>query len=212
MTDFTLKRPRGRPTGTKKEGVVRELTPAQQDDLFRAARRRGIREEFLLRLTYSLALRVKEAVELRLEDFDNSTKEVLIRGCKGGETRHYQLADLWPLYEQWRKERDATTPPSNPFLFPHRLRPADDHLTREGAKSLFYTVAKAAEIKGHSIHDLRHSIAQDMANAGDPQVMIAAWLRHQSMESSSRYVSTRITQAHQEMMMERRRRRWRGRR
>jgi len=205
-----IKRPRGRPIGTTKGGMTHALTPAQQDLLFRAARARGIREEFLLKLTYALALRAKEAVELKLDDFDDQTKEVLIRGCKDGAHRHYQLPDLWSLYERWLKVRAKTTSEANPWLFPHRDR-ADDHLTREGAKSLFYTVAKKAGIKGHSIHDLRHSVAQDMANAGDPQVVIAAHLRHKSVDSSARYVDTRDNQSHQAIMIERRARRW-GRR
>jgi integrase len=204
MTD-EVKRPAQRPKGTKKEGVRRELLPEEQEDLFRAAHRRGIREEFLLKLTYTLALRVKEAVELRLDDFDEKTKEVLIRGVKEGRHRHYHIPDLWPLYERWLKERKA--PASNPWLFPHRDKP-NDHLTTGGGQAVFYNAARDAGIKGHSIHDLRHSCGTDMANAGDPQVMIAAWLRHQSFASAERYVSTRLSAEHQAMMTRRRERRW----
>ncbi len=206
MTNDTgVKRPRGRPVGTTKGGETHALTPAQQEDLFKAARKRGGYYEFLLKLTYALALRVKEVVELRLDDFDPSTKEVLIRGVKEGRHRHYQIPDLWPLYERWLKERQA--PASNRWLFPHRDKP-DDHLTREGGQAAFINSARDAGIKGHSIHSLRHSCAQDLANSGAPQVTIAAWLRHQSFESSARYVDTTLTQQHQAMMIGYRQRRW----
>ena len=200
---------RGRPKGTTKGGMTHALTPAQQDALFAAARARGIRDEFFLKLVYTLALRCKEAIELRLDDFNDKTKEVLVRAVKGGTHRHYLLfAELWALYKLWMKERAETTPASNPWLFPHRVRRADDRLTSEGAKSLFYTVAKAAGIKGHSIHSLRHSIATDMALAGDSQLVIARHLRHKSVQSSARYISTVDDGAHQAVLNARLQRRW----
>lgn len=204
-TDELIKRKPGRPEGTTKDGVRRELLPEEQDLLFRAAHRRGSGYELLLMLCYALALRVKEAVQLRLDDFNPATKEVLIRGVKEGRHRHYHIPDLWPLYERWLKDRGDR--PANVWLFPHRVKPYD-HLTVGGAQAAFYNSARDAGITGHSVHDLRHSVAQDMANAGDPQTMIAAWLRHQSFASAERYVSTRLTEVHQTMMMGRRRRRW----
>jgi integrase len=187
-----IKRKRGRPEGTNKEGLRRELTMEEQDALFLAAHRRGIREEFMLVLTYRLALRVKELVELKLDDFKDETKEVLVKGCKGGDRQHYKVPGLWPLYEKWLKERAKTTPESNRWLLPHRDKP-DDHLTTGGGKCVFYNAARDAGITGHSIHDLRHSCAQDLANSGAPQVTIAGWLRHQSVDSAERYVSTRLS-------------------
>jgi len=206
MTDELIKRPRGRPKGTTKGGETHALTPAQQEDLFRAAHRHGGHYEFLLKLTYALALRVKEAVELKLEDFDPTTQEVLIRGAKEGRHRHYQIPDLWPLYEAWLKRRKA--PETNHWVFPSHTNP-EGHLTLGGAQGAFMNAARDAGITGHSIHDLRHSCAQDMANGGAPQVTIAAWLRHRSLESSARYVDTTLTNQHQALMIGYRQRRWR---
>lgn len=206
MTE-TLKRPRGRPKGTTRGDETHVLSPAQQDLLFRAAHHRGIREEFFLRLVYVVALRVKEAVELRLDAFDAEAKEVKVRGCKAGRVRSYALPPaVWRLYEEWLKERQAGA--TNPYVFPHRFRP-DDHLTREGGKAIFTNVARDAGIKGHSIHSLRHSCAQDMANAGDPQVMIAGHLRHRSVSSSDRYIDTSLNEAYSAVVADRLERRWR---
>jgi len=205
-----VKRPRGRPKGTTKDDETHVLSPAQQDQLFHAAHRRGIREEFFLKLVYVLALRVKEAVELRLDAFDHEAKEVKVRGCKAGRVRSYTIPPaLWRLYEAWLKERQA--PETNPYVFPHRLRP-DDHLTREGGKALFRNVARDAALKGFSIHSLRHSCAQDMANAGDPQVMIAGHLRHRSVSSSDRYIDTSLNEAYSAVVADRLERRWRRQR
>jgi integrase/recombinase XerD len=203
------KRPRGRPKGTTRGDETHVLSHAQQDQLFRAAHRRGVREEFFLRLVYVVALRVKEAVELRLDAFDTEAKEVKVRGCKAGRVRSYALPPaVWRLYEAWLKERPAEA--TNPYVFPHRFRP-DDHLTREGGKAIFRNVARDAGIKGHSIHSLRHSCAQDMANAGDPQVMIAGHLRHRSVSSSDRYIDTSLNEAYSAVVADRLERRWRKR-
>jgi site-specific recombinase XerD len=69
-------------------------------------------------------------------------------------------------------------------------------MSREGAKSLFHIVAREAGIALHSIHDLRHSLAQQMADSGEPQVRIAGWLRRRDPASASRYVSTSEQTAH----------------
>jgi len=199
---------RGRPFGTTKEGVRRELTPEEQDALFSAAKKRGVREEFMLKLCYRLALRVKELVELKLDAFDDKTKEILVKGCKGGDIQHYKVPDLWPLYERWLKEREA--PETNRWLFPHRDKP-NDHLTLGGGQAVFTNVARDAGITGHSIHDLRVSCATDMANSGAPQVTIAGWLRHQSVDSAAKYVSLRLTAEFQRLQAEQFTRRWRKR-
>lgn len=198
------KRNRGRPVGTTMGGRTRFLTPDQLDALFLAARRINARTEFALRLAAYLGLRCKELVGLRLEDFSPAAKELLVRGVKDGTHRYYRLPPgLWRLYLKYRRTRDKATPASNGWLFVSRLYPETEPAAREWAQKAFKAAAGKAGITGHSIHSLRHTCAQAMAEAGDPQVRIAAWLRHKSIGSSARYISAAQDRNHEAVMIER---------
>ena len=183
-----FKRARGRPYGSTTKGRRRHLTLDELQRFFAAARTIGLQAELMMRLTYYLALRAKELVELQRDAFNEDREGVWVTvvGAKEGDERIYPLpASIARLWRRWLKEQTIGR-----YVFPHRDFPDQEPMTREGAKSLFRRVARKAGISGHSIHDLRHSMAQHMADSGEPQVRVASWLRHKDSASASRYIST----------------------
>ena len=202
MADQPIKRAPGRPKGTGLNGRIRVLTPDEVDRLLAAAAKYSPKYDFMAHLTYYLALRVSELVSLRVEDFNDAAHQVTIRAKKLGFTKTYDLPDrIWRKYKNWLKRRN---PGNSPWVFPHRLYERDEHMTDDAAQGTFRHLFKLAGIEGrHSIHDLRHTTATEMAAAGDGIAQIAGWLRHRAIISSSRYIDYQHNKEHEAKMKSR---------
>jgi integrase len=176
----------GRPRGTSLNGRVRYLSDQELKAFLKAASRSGKKWDLFWALTYSFAMRCGETAALGLADFNKGSRQISIRAEKGGATRVYDLPEqIEKKLKAWLKER-ATTPghEENEFLFPSRFLPRTGHLTNESAWRAFQRIAKRTKLVGpHSPHDLRHTRASQMAQAGDSLVQIARWLRHKKIGS-----------------------------
>jgi integrase len=197
MTDFELKRPRGRPEGSTLGGVTRTLTKDELRRFFAAATKAGRKFDLMFALIFHFALRAGEAAVIRLDDFksenrgDGNLLVLTIKALKGGATSKPEVPEaIERKLKAWQKERAKLKGvEGNPFLFPHRLRTRSGSMTTEAVKAAFRMVAREAKIEvHHSVHDLRHTKATELAFAGLPTVKIASWLRHRSPSSSDRYV------------------------
>jgi integrase/recombinase XerD len=196
----------GRPRGTALNGRIRYFTDGELEAFMKAARRHGAKWAALWGLTYHFALRVGEAVSLRLADFDMNAHQVRIKAEKGGLTRVYDMPEkLERSLKAWLRERAALEwAGENPYLFPSRELPRTEHMTSESAWKLFQLTCRRAGLANpHSPHDLRHTCASQMAAKGDSLVQIARWLRHKNVASSERYLSD-MNSAEHEREMERR--------
>lgn len=187
------KRPRGRPHGTKLHGVIRYLSEAELKRLIVAAHKVGKKSDLLVSTIYYFGLRVSEAASLRLDDFRPSEKGLMvnIRALKEGKPTEYPVPEqIERKLHRWLEEREALLDAAeNPFVFPHRFLTRTGHATPDSIKLSFHTLLRRAKIEGrHSIHDLRHSCAQQKALHGEPVVKIASWLRHRSVASSLHYL------------------------
>src|SRR3954470_15831948 len=69
------------------------LTEAEMQRFLDAARhgRHGMRDYLLLLLTYRHGLRVSEAIDLRLKDFDLGTARLFVRRKRGSLSTHQPL-------------------------------------------------------------------------------------------------------------------------
>jgi integrase len=188
----------GRPKGTTLEGVTRTLTREELKRFLHEAVGAGRKYDLAFSLIFHFALRVSEAVMLKLADFqkrDVGDGEprlcITIHALKGGRTIDPPVPEeIKKKLRAWLKER-RTLPEAerNPFLFPSRSHPRTDAATAESLKVAFRILAKRAGIPGrHSVHDLRHSRAQFAAFDGLPLVKIAGWLRHRDTSSADRYI------------------------
>jgi len=189
----------GRPRGTGLGGRTRAFSSDELAQFLAAAKREGKRADFMMSLTYYFGLRVAELVELRKADINTASHSIVIRAKKHGLTKDYQLPErLWKKYQTYMRQRGEDT---NPWLYRHRVYSETEHLTREGAMSTFERVLKLSGIQGsHSIHDLRHTCAMEMARRGDSLYQIASWMRHRALTSSMRYIDRRNDLAHSAKM------------
>jgi len=126
------------------------LTPAEIEKLIGATRK--LRYRVFLLTTYSMGLRLGEALALQVGDIDASRKLVHIRRGKGHKDRLVPLPDLTltGLRELWKKHRHPT------LIFPNAngsfetIRQAKSHMDRGGVQKAMKTVVNECGIKKKS--------------------------------------------------------------
>src|SRR5437870_2405632 len=88
---------------TRQEKRIQYLDQDQVRALFRAARKRSVRDQLLLAFLYRFGMRASEACGLRAADISAKRGEVHIQGLKSGLERVYSLPrDLKPLLRRYR--------------------------------------------------------------------------------------------------------------
>jgi integrase len=169
---------------------VRYLAPDELERFLKTAAKEGRRWELVFSLTYYLALRVSECAAIRLDDFSDPPRFITIQGAKHGLKRPYPLPENYQkMLRLWLAERKKLpAADKNPFLFPHRDFIETGHLGSEAIQAAFYRILKKAGLKDHSVHDLRHTAAQELVRNREGIAQVASWLRHREIESSKRYV------------------------
>ncbi len=141
---------------------------------------------------YSCGLRLREALELRLEQIDSDRLLLHVRRGKGGVDRMVPLphALLALLRAQWRTHRNPM------WLFPApRRRPprsvADPTIGPIDATVLQRSFTRAVTASGIGkrahVHTLRHSYATHLLEAGLPLALIQEYLGHSSPSTTSIY-------------------------
>jgi len=126
------------------------LTPMEVETLIATARKMRFRVYFLT--TYSLGLRLEEALSIEVGDIDASRKLVHIRGGKGRKDRFVPLPDLTyqALRALWCVHRHPR------FLFPNAngspetIRRATTHMDRGGVQKTIKVLAAQCGLKKKS--------------------------------------------------------------
>jgi len=101
---------------------------------------------------------------------------------ESGRPRHIPLssAAVWVL--QLQATRRVS---NNPYVFPSRHK---EGKPLEGLRRIWERANKAAGLPADlRIHDLRHSLASALANAGTPLYAIGAILGHKQLSTTTRY-------------------------
>jgi len=161
-----------------------------------------------LETIYSLGLRVKEAVSLKVCDIDRDQMVVHVRHGKGGKDRYVPLPmrTLQLLREFWRLHRNDV------WLFPkvQKIRdgkygyrisePAQEPFCVSVIQRAFKKGLKDSGIrkKAH-VHTLRHSYATHLLEAGVNLRQIQANLGHKSPATTAIY--THLTDASAKMIL-----------
>ena len=187
----TERRGPGRPEGTRI--LRRRYMKAEELERFmKAAKKAGRKYDLLFSLVYYFAMRVAEVVSLQLEDFNLPSHQVTIKAKKDGRVRVYDLPEqIEHKYLRWLKERGSG---ENPFVFPSSTLPRSGHLSRDAAQAAFRLLAKKAGVgMPRSIHDLRHTAAQEMIRGGEDLATVQGWLRHRDIESTKTYIDDQTT-------------------
>lgn len=121
------------------------LTPAEIERLIAATRQ--LRYRVFLLVTYSMGLRLEEALSLQVGDIDTANNQIHIRRGKGHKDRLLPLPDLalTALRTLWSKHR-------HPYLlFPggnlNRIQKTKKHMDRGGTQKAMKTVVQDCGIK-----------------------------------------------------------------
>jgi integrase len=123
------------------------LTLSEIEKMIGATRK--LRYRVFLLTTYSMGLRLGEALALQVGDIDGRRKQVHIRRGKGHKDRMVPLPDLTceALRTLWRKHRHPKLLFPNATGSPERIRNATTHMDRGGAQAAMKAVVTSCGIK-----------------------------------------------------------------
>ena len=149
-----------------------------------------------LETIYSLGLRLKEGLSLRVQDIDKDRMMVHIRHGKGGKDRYVPLSDrtYQLLVEFWETHRHKV------LLFPkvetqgdtisgyRKTQVTDKPLGVSSVQKTFKKAVKASGIsKNAHVHTLRHSFATHLLEAGVDLRHIQSYLGHNNLSTTAIY-------------------------
>jgi len=144
-----------------------------------------IRDRTLILLLLRTGMRIGELLEVKVSEISLAERKILIYvGGKNFQGREvYYSADAEQALQQWLKERNT----ESDYLFPGRA--GRDNLNYMTAYSAMRSCLERAGFsdKSYSLHNLRHTFATDMLNAGMKLEVLQHILGHQEIEMTLRY-------------------------
>lgn len=168
------------------------LTPDEVALLINATRQ--LRYQVYILTTYSMGLRLGEALNLHVGDIDAKLNRVHIRNGKGRKDRYVTLPDLtlYALRRYWSTHRNPL------WLFPEgknveQRRKAKRHMDRGGTQKSFKAIVQDCNIHKHiTVHSLRHCYGAHLMAAGVHLRAIQQEMGHDSPKTTAVY--TQLTE------------------
>ena len=159
--------------------------------LIEAVRARQVRDRLMFMLAYDGALRRSELVSLRLDDFDFSSRYILVRAenskSVANRTVLYSEATGVVLAAYLAERRQLHV--GGPCLFLSASARNRSHGVGGFTWGLVAAaLARDANVPGFSTHTLRHLRLTDLARAGLDIPEIARFAGHRSIESTLLYI------------------------
>lgn len=149
----------------------------------------AVRNRALITLLWQSGLRVSEALDLRPDDFDLSSMEVFVRRGKGGKARRVRTGpDAVIAVSYWLQVRARLNLPPNAPLF-CTLR--GTRLYTSYVRATIQRLARGAGwTKRAHPHGFRHTFAVNLARSGVPVVVIQRQLGHETLATTSIYLTS----------------------
>jgi integrase len=161
------------------EGHERFLSPEETERLRLAVERSDNKQlKYIVALVLMLGCRKRELLDSRFEHFDLERRTWKIPLSKSGAVRHIALSsasiEILKKLPRW----DGC-----PYVVPNpkTLKPFT-HLNES-----WKTATRRAGLKGFRIHDMRHSFASNLVNAGHSLLVVSRALGHANIQQTSRY-------------------------
>jgi integrase len=126
--------------------------------------------------------RKQEVLKARWENVDLDRLLLTVLQAKNGWVRHVPLS---PVAAHIVRQQLLRRPADSPHVFPSDRRPGR---ALENLRGAWERAKLAAGLPGElRIHDLRHSFASALANAGTPLYEIGTVLGHTQLSTTTRY-------------------------
>ncbi|MEP7136551.1 MAG: site-specific integrase [Chloroflexota bacterium] len=146
------------------------------------ARRMGIMDRAWMHLMLYSGLRTCEVRRLQMEDIHFENKRIRIEQSKGLKDRLvYMNSVTITALQAWLEVRNTLKPPSNHIFF-HRRQPLTLRYCQVRMKS--YSGRAGVKI---TPHQLRHSCATLLLNAGAPALSVQSLLGHERLDTTLGY-------------------------
>lgn len=128
------------------------LTVTEVEKLIGATRK--LRYRIFLLTTYSMGLRLEEALSLQVSDIDSALNRVHIRRGKGHKDRFVPLPDLTyqGLRALWKKHKHPKLLFPNANGSPETIQKAQNHMDRGGTQNAMKKVVEECGIKKKSLY------------------------------------------------------------
>lgn len=91
------------------------------------------------------------------------------------------------VLEMRKHLEDGTEHPPEAFVFGNEIGEA---ITAANLRRRWTTCCKRAKVTGLTFHDLRRELASRLRESGAPDHVVAAWLGHANISTTSRYLKT----------------------
>lgn len=176
------------------EEKILYLTEEEEKRFFKAVKKKkNPRDICLFNLMLHYGLRLKEALHIKLEDFEIRTNQVRlkIKRVKNGDSKSEPLLpDDITVWKTWLKHRSKfKNAELNPYVFISRKCGAG-MISEQGIEFVMLQYCKQAEIprdKSHP-HVLRHTAAVRLLMAGGDVYTVQDCLGHRNITSSMEYL------------------------
>lgn len=134
-------------------------------------------------VAYELALRVSEAIRIRVSDIDRQRWWVYVHSGKGGRTGYIPIFDkeVIDLLKWWLNQNKSK------WLFPGKSK--GRHITARAIEKAMLKYARkiGIDIAGSTTHFLRHTRQQQLMNAGWREDMRILFLRQRTGKAIEKY-------------------------
>lgn len=143
------------------------------------------RDRALILLLLRTGMRIGELLEVKVSDINLAERKILIYvGEKNFQGRAvYYNEDAAQALQHWLKERDT----HSDYLFPGRSGSGTiSYVTAWGVMKRALDRVGLSD-RGYSLHNLRHTFATDMLNAGMRLEVLQQILGHQEIDMTMRY-------------------------
>ncbi|EOO23738.1 hypothetical protein IIU_06189 [Bacillus cereus VD133] len=143
----------------------------------------------MVRLMLQAGLRISEVVNLEIEDYRKigSVGTITIREGKGGKLDVVKaVKDICRALDEWIEVRGQSVDNTTLFLSTHKKK-----MTRQAIHKQVKPLLEQVSPKGGiTTHSLRHTYCKSLLEvSGGDLVLVAQMARHESIETTRRYVT-----------------------
>jgi integrase len=152
----------------------------------------GARDDAIIGIGYTQGPRISEIVNMRIEDYDNSVGDIVIKNAKGNKDRTIRGSNsVRASVDEWIGLRGRETGP----LFTRINKGGKIKIAPISSAALSKMITKRAQqagVKHFTFHDLRRTFISNGWSIGIPGTQLQTIAGHASVSTTARYDRTEL--------------------